>query len=98
MFLWTLQTLFGIFVCDVVTAQACGFLNITRQTNGGILDIKITLWNKRNIYCVTGSLVSANIRKSKVSDLIYCFSDFRDQSTLLLAVCNVLSAERDVLT
>ena len=32
------------------------------------------------------------------SNSFYCFSDFRDQSTLLLAVCNVLSAERDVLT
>ena len=39
--------------------------------------------------------MSANIRRSsKVSDSFYCFSDFRDQSTLLLAVCNVLSAER----
>ena len=41
MFLWTLRILFGIFACDVVTARACGFLNITRQTNRGILDIKI---------------------------------------------------------
>ena len=31
MFLQTLWILFGIFVCDVVTARACGFLNITRQ-------------------------------------------------------------------
>jgi hypothetical protein len=31
MFLQTLQILFGIFVCDVVTARSCGFLNITRQ-------------------------------------------------------------------
>ena len=62
---WTLQVLFGIFV----TAQACGFLNITCQPNGGILDINIILWNKMNIYCVIGSLVSANIqRSSKVSD------------------------------
>ena len=34
MFLWT-------FVCVVVTTLSCGFLNIMRQTNGGILDIKI---------------------------------------------------------
>ena len=38
-----------------------------------------------------------NRRLSKVSDLIYTFSDFRDQSTWLLAVCNILSTERDVL-
>jgi hypothetical protein len=41
--------------------------------------------------------VSANIQiSSKLSDSFYCFSDFHDQSNLLLAVCNVLSAERDV--
>ena len=80
-----------------MTARACGFLNIMRQTKG-ILDIKIIFMDKRNIYCVTGSLMSANIqRSSKVSDLIYCFSDFRDQSNWL-AVCNILSSERDDLT
>ena len=67
-------------MCDVVTARACGFLNITRQTKGAL-----------QMYCVTGSLVSA-------SDLIYCFSDIRDQSTRLLAVCNILPTESDVLT
>ena len=41
MFLWTIWILFWIFVCVVVTALSCGFLNITRQTNRGILDIKI---------------------------------------------------------
>ena len=41
MFLRTLRILFGIFVCDVVTARAIEFLNKTRQLNGGILDIKI---------------------------------------------------------
>ena len=95
MFLWTLRILFGIFVCVVVTARACGFLNITRQTNGGILDIKIIFMEQRNIYCVTGSLVSENIqRSSKVSDSFYCFSDFRDQATLMLGVHNVLSSDR----
>ena len=39
-FLRTLRILFGIFVCPVVTARACGFLNIMCQPNGGILDIK----------------------------------------------------------
>ena len=52
MFLWTLRILFGIFVCDVVTARACGFLNITRQTNGGILDIKINFMEqKEHLLC-----------------------------------------------
>ena len=52
MFLWTLRILFGIFVCDVVTARACGFLNITRQTNGGILDIKIIFMEqKEHLLC-----------------------------------------------
>ncbi|CDQ89204.1 unnamed protein product [Oncorhynchus mykiss] len=37
-------------------------------------------------------------QQERVSDSFNCFSDFRDQSTWLLAVCNVLSAERDVLT
>ena len=41
MFLWTLCRLFGTSVCVVVTALSCGFLNITRQTNGDVLDIKI---------------------------------------------------------
>ena len=40
MFLRTLWILFGIFICPVVTARACGFLNKMRQPNGGILDIK----------------------------------------------------------
>ena len=47
MFLWTIRILFGIFVCDVVTARACGFLNITRQTNGGILGIKIIFMEQK---------------------------------------------------
>ena len=52
MFLWTLRILFGIFVCDVVTAQACGLLNITSQTNGGILDIKIIFMEqKEHLLC-----------------------------------------------
>jgi hypothetical protein len=49
MFLRTFRIQFGILVYAVVTAQACGFLNITCQPNGGILDIKSSLWNKRNI-------------------------------------------------
>ena len=51
MFLWTLWILFGIFVLDVVTARACGFLNITRQTNGGILDIKIIFMEQKEHLC-----------------------------------------------
>ena len=52
MFLRPLRILFGIFVCDVVTARACGFLNITRQTNGGILDIKtIFMEQKEHLLC-----------------------------------------------
>ena len=52
MFLWTLRILFGIFVCVVVTALSCGFLNITRQTNGGILDIKIIFMEqKEHLLC-----------------------------------------------
>ena len=65
------------FVCVVVTALSCGFLNIMRQTNGGILDIKSSLWNKRNICCVTGSLMSENIRRSsKVSNFLIAFQIF----------------------
>ena len=52
MFLWTLWILFGISVCDVVTARACGFLDITHQTNGGILDIKIIFMKqKEHLLC-----------------------------------------------
>ena len=52
MFLQTLRILFGIFVCAVVTARACGFLNKTRQANGGILDIKIIFMvQKENVLC-----------------------------------------------
>ena len=52
MFLWTLWKLFGIFVCVVVTALSCGFLNITVQTNGGILGIKIIFMEqKENLLC-----------------------------------------------
>ena len=52
MFLWTLRILFVIFVCAVVTALSCGFLNITRQTNGGILDIKIIFMEqKEHLLC-----------------------------------------------
>ena len=52
MFLWTLWKLFGIFVCVVVTALSCGFLNITRQTNGGILDIKIIFMEQtEHLFC-----------------------------------------------
>ena len=52
MFLWTLRILFGSFVSDGVTARACGFLNITRQTNGGILDMKIIFMEqKEHILC-----------------------------------------------
>ena len=52
MFLWTLWILFGIYVCIVVTALSCGFLNITRQTNVGILGIKITFMEQKdNFLC-----------------------------------------------
>ena len=52
MFLWTLWKLFGIFVCVVVTALSCGFLNITRQKNRGILDIKIIFMEqKEHLLC-----------------------------------------------
>ena len=52
MFLRTLRILFGISVCPIVTARACGFLNITRQSNGGILDIKIILMEqKEHLLC-----------------------------------------------
>ena len=47
MFLWTLWILFGIYVCVVVTALSCGFLNITRQTNAGILGIKIIFMEQK---------------------------------------------------
>ena len=48
----TLRILFGIFVCSVVTARACGFLNITCQPNGGILDIKIIFMEqKEHLLC-----------------------------------------------
>ena len=47
MILQTLRILFGIFVCDVVTARVYGFLNIMRQTNGGILDIKIIFMEQK---------------------------------------------------
>ena len=52
MFLRTLRILFGIFVYPVVTARACGFLNIKRQPNGGILDIKILFMEqKEHLLC-----------------------------------------------
>ena len=51
MFLRTLRILFGIFVCLVVTARACGFLNITRQPNGGILGIKIIFMEQKEHLC-----------------------------------------------
>ena len=99
MFLWTLQILFGIFICDDVTARDCGFLNITSQTNGGILEIKIIFMEQKEcLLCNWESRECKHLKIIKVSDSFYCFSDFRDKSTLLLAVCNVLSAERDVLT
>ena len=47
MFLQTLRILFGIFICPVVTARASGFLNVTRQPNGGILDIKIIFMEQK---------------------------------------------------
>ena len=68
MFLWTLWILFGIFVCVVVAALYCGFLNITRQTNGGILDIKIIFMEQKEHLWITGSSMSENIRRSKVHD------------------------------
>ena len=44
MFLWTLQVLFG--VC--LRCRDRSFLwNITRQTNGGILDIKIIFMEQK---------------------------------------------------
>ena len=53
MFLRTLRTLFGIFICDVVTVQACGFLNILRQPNGGILAIKIIFMEQNeHLLCI----------------------------------------------
>ena len=64
MFLWTLQILFGILICFVVTALPCGFLNITRQTNGGILDLKIIFLEQKEHFMCNGSLVSENIRRS----------------------------------
>ena len=51
MFLWTLCKLFGIFVRVVATAISCGFLNITRQTNGGILDQKIIFMEQKLLNC-----------------------------------------------
>ena len=52
MFLWTLWILFGIFACGVMTTRAYGFLNITRQTNGGILHIKIIFMEqKEHLLC-----------------------------------------------
>ena len=51
MFLRTLRILFGIFVYPVVTARACGFLNIKRQPNGGILDIKIIFMEEKEHLC-----------------------------------------------
>ena len=53
MFLWTLQIIFGIFICVVVTARACGFQNITHQTNGGTLDIKIIFMEQKEyLLCI----------------------------------------------
>ena len=52
MFLRTLWMPFGIFNCPVVTARACGFLNKTRQPNGGILYIKIIFMEqKEHLLC-----------------------------------------------
>jgi hypothetical protein len=52
MFLQTLRILFGIFFWPIVTARACGFLNITRQPNVGILDIKIIFMEqKEHLLC-----------------------------------------------
>ena len=52
MFLRTLRILFGIWVRPVVTARACGLLNIERQPNGGILDIKIIFMEqKEHLLC-----------------------------------------------
>ena len=40
------------FVCVVVIALSCGFLNIIHQTNGGILDIKIIFMEqKEHLLC-----------------------------------------------
>ena len=40
------------FVCVVMTALSCEFLNITRQTNRGILDIKIIFMEqKEHLLC-----------------------------------------------
>ena len=40
------------FVHVVVTALSCGFLNITRQTNRGILDLKIIFMEqKEHLLC-----------------------------------------------
>ena len=70
-----------------------------RQPNGGILDIKIIFMEqKEHLLCNWESRECKHLKIIKGKRFIYCFSDFRDQSTLLLAVCNVLSAERDVLT
>ena len=41
MFLWTLWVFFGIYVCVVVTALSCGFLNIPTFVCRVILGIKI---------------------------------------------------------
>ena len=63
MFLRILWILFGIFVCPVVTARACGLLNITCQPNGGILDIKIIFMEqKEHLLCNWESRESKHLK------------------------------------
>ena len=50
MFLWTLWKLFGIFICVVVTALSCGFLN--NATN------KLRYFGyKNNLYGTKGTFI-----------------------------------------
>ena len=45
---------------------------------------KNNLYGTKGTFIVTGSLVSANTRRSsKICDSFYCFSDLRDQSTVM---------------
>ena len=53
---------------------------------------------KEHLLCNWESRECKHPKIIKGKQFIYCFSDFRDQSTWLLAVCNVLSTERDFLT
>ena len=99
MFLWTLRNLFGISVCVVMTALSSGFLNIARQRNGSILDIKIIFMEqKEHLLCNWESHEWKHPKIIKGKRLIWLLFWFLWPSFLMRSELNVLSCDRYIYT